>query len=84
MRGREIDAAGNVAIDDLVTGCGSRSMAVSVRVMVNAAACRCRPVMIGTKRTVQHERKRRHGRKAGRKAPELQSDVTNHTGTDSR
>ena len=84
MRGCEINAVGNVAIDELKIGCGSRGVAVSVRMIVNTAACRCRRVMIGAERTVQHKRKRRHDREAGRKAPELQLDVTNHTGTDSR
>jgi hypothetical protein len=83
MRGREIDNACGIAINDLMIGCSSRSVAIRVRVIMNAAACRRRRVMIGAERTVQHERKRRHDRKAGRQTSELQSDVTNHTGTES-
>ena len=75
----------NVAIDKLMAGrvSGSVTMYVRVRVIVPAAA-RGRQVMIGAERAIRHERKRRHDRQTGRKALGLQTEVTNHTSTDSR
>ena len=63
-----------------------RSVAVriTVVVMVVMMAGRCRHVMIGAERSVRRERKRGHDRQSGREALGQQSDVTNHTSTDSR
>ena len=58
---------GEIAIDDLMIECSSRTVAVPMCVVVTArvvvtAAARSRPVMIGAKRAVRHKRKRRHDR----------------------
>lgn len=72
----------DVCTDDLMVRPGS-IVAVSMRVIVTATG-QGRQVVIGAKRIVRHERKRGHDRQAGREALGQQSDVTNHTDTDSR
>jgi hypothetical protein len=86
-----IDDLRKVIVGGLNVGCGRmmtmhvavRTMAVRIPVMV-VVTCRRRHMMIGAERTVRCKCKRRHDRQSGREALGQQSDVTNHTGTDSR
>ena len=81
-RGSEIDAARDVAIDDLVIGCVRRTVTRTVTVSMIVTAAR-RHMMTVTERAVRHEGERRHDRQSGRKASAQQLGVTNHLRTDS-
>jgi hypothetical protein len=81
ISGSDVDAAHDVAIGELVIGGVGRGVTVSVRVIVTATR---RQVMIGAKRAVQHEGKRRHDRKSGRETPSEQMNETNHRAPDLR
>jgi hypothetical protein len=81
MRGSEIGAVRNIAIDELMIG--RPGMTVNVRMIVTGARRFRAQVMVGAQRTIRHKGKRRRDRQTGPEASAEQMDEANHSRTDS-